>query len=114
MTKRKIEDCQVKTDNDPDEIEYDGYNVQLNIDQQSYGEQSIPDDSNRVTKNCDQEIKKTQEILEQTDNMMKESSKESDQKSTTIRNNTLRLVTRQQTQSARGMSKEQETNLKRI
>ena len=35
-----------------------------------------------MTKNCDQEITKAQKILEQTERMMKESSKESDQSKT--------------------------------
>ena len=57
-----------------------------------------------MTKNCDQEITKAQEILEQTESMMKGSSKESEQQSTTSRNNILRKVTHQQTQSARDIA----------
>ena len=40
----------------PDEIEFDGDNVQLNVNQQLYREQLIIDDSDNVTKNCDREI----------------------------------------------------------
>ena len=57
ITKRKIEDRYTKTECDSDDPEFDGENMQLNIDQQSYGEQSINDDSDNVTKNCAQEIK---------------------------------------------------------
>ena len=38
ITKRKIEDLKVKTENDPDEPEFDGEKVQLNVDQKLYGE----------------------------------------------------------------------------
>ena len=38
ITERKIEDRHEKTDKDQDDPEYDGDNVQLNVDQQSYGE----------------------------------------------------------------------------
>ena len=38
----------------PDEPEVNGDNVQLNVYQKSYGEQSIDDDSDNVTKNHDQ------------------------------------------------------------
>ena len=61
----------MKTANDTDEPEYDGDSLQLNVDQQSYGEQSITDDRNNVTTNCDQEITKVLEVIEQTENMMK-------------------------------------------
>ena len=101
IAERKIEDRHDKTCK-PDEPEFDGDNVQLNVDQQSYGEQSITDDSDNVTKNCDEEITKAREILEQTESMMTEDSNESDQ-STTSRNDISRRITRQQTQSARGM-----------
>ena len=77
ITERKIEDRHVKTGNDPDEPEYDGENVQLNVDQQSYGEQPITDDSDYATKTCDHEIIKARVILVQTGSMMKEISKES-------------------------------------
>ena len=60
ITERTIEDRLVKTDKDPDEPEFDSENVKLNVDQQSYGEQSITDDSDNVTKNCDQETTKIQ------------------------------------------------------
>ena len=43
----------------------------MNVDQKSYGEQSITDDSDNVIKSCDQEITKAREILEQKENMMK-------------------------------------------
>ena len=49
ITEHKIEDRYVKTDKDPDEHDFDGSNVQLNVEQQSYGEQSITDDSDNVT-----------------------------------------------------------------
>ena len=49
-----------KTDKGSDEPEFDGDNVQLNVDQQSYGEQSITDNRENVTKNCDREITKEQ------------------------------------------------------
>ena len=61
ITERKIENRQDKTDKDPNEPEFDGVNAQLNVDQQSYGEQSITDDSDDVTKSCDQEITKARE-----------------------------------------------------
>ena len=63
-TERNIEYQHVRTDNDPDEPEFDGGNVQLNVDQQSYEEQSFTDNSVNVTKNCDQEITKARKILE--------------------------------------------------
>ena len=88
---------------EPDEPEYDGYNVQMNIDQQSYGEQSITDDSDNVNKDCDQEITRAREILEQTDSMMKESFNEPDQ-STNSQNEISRRVTRQITQNTRDMA----------
>ena len=106
ITERKIEDRHEKMNkepDEPDEPEYDGDNVQMNVDQQSYGEQSITDDSDNVNKDCDQEITKAREILEQTDGMMKESSDEPDQ-ITTSQNVISRRVTRQHTQSARGMA----------
>ena len=54
ITERKIEDRHDRTDKEPDEPEFNGDTVQLNVDQQSYGEQSITDDNENVTKNCDQ------------------------------------------------------------
>ena len=63
----------------------------MNVDQKLYEEQAITDDSDNVTKNCDQEITKAREILEQPESMMKESSKESEL-STTRRNYTPRRV----------------------
>ena len=66
-----------KKDNNPDEPETDSGNVQLNIEQQSYGEQSITEGSDNLMKNRDQEIIKGRETLEQTESMMEESSKES-------------------------------------
>ena len=50
IIERKIEDRNDKTDKDPYESEFDGDNVQLNVDQQSYGELSINDDSDNVAK----------------------------------------------------------------
>ena len=79
ITERKIEDQHAKTDNDPDEPEFDDDNVQLNVNQHSYGERSITDDSDNVTNNFDQEITKPRKILEQTESMMREFSKESEQ-----------------------------------
>ena len=91
------------TDNNPDKPELDGESVQLNVDQQSCGKQSIIGYSDNVTKNYDEEItKNTREILEQTESIMKESSKESKQESITSRNDTPRWVDRQQMSSARG------------
>ena len=49
ITERKIKDQHVQTDNHPDEPEFDGDNVQLNVDQQSYGERSITYDSDSLT-----------------------------------------------------------------
>ena len=86
-----------------DEPKFDGNNVQLNVDQQSYGKQSIPNDSDNVIKSCGNEIKKAREILEQRECIVKGSSKKSKQQNTTSRNDTPRGVMRQQTQSARGM-----------
>ena len=62
ITEHIIEDRNVKTDNCPDEPEYDGDIVQLNVEQELYGEQSITDDSDDVMKNRDQEITKSHEI----------------------------------------------------
>ena len=42
----------------------------MNVDQQSYREQSIIDDSDNENKNCDQKITKARENLEKTDKMM--------------------------------------------
>ena len=39
ITKRKINDRHDETNKDPDEFEFDGENVQFNVDQQLYGEQ---------------------------------------------------------------------------
>ena len=88
ITESQIEDRQDETDREPDEPEFDGGNVQLNVDQQSYGEQSTTDDCDNVTKNCDQEITKAREILEQTKSMREESSKEYEQQNKTSRNDT--------------------------
>ena len=52
-TECEIEYRHDKTDKDPHEQEYDGYDVQLKVDQQSCREQSITDDSINVTKVCD-------------------------------------------------------------
>ena len=58
ITEHRIEDLNVKKDRDPDEPEYDGVNIKLNIDKKSYREQSITDDRNIANKNCDQKITK--------------------------------------------------------
>ena len=102
LTERRIEDRHVKTDSDQGEPEFDGDNVQLNVDQHTFGEQSITDHIDNVTKSRDQEVTKVREMLEQTENMMKESPKESEQQSITSRNNTSRQVIFQQTQGDRG------------
>ena len=79
ITEHKIEDLHDKTDKDLDEPEFDSDSVQLNADQQSYGEQSITDVSDNV-------------------------NTESKQQSTISPNDTPRRVTLKQTQSARGMA----------
>ena len=99
ITKRKIGERHDKTEKDSDEPELDGDNVQLSIDQQPYGQQSITSDSYSMTMDCDLEITKGREILKQTDSMMKESSKEYD-RSSTSRNYIPRRVARQLRQSA--------------
>ena len=91
-------------DKKSDESEFDSDTVQLNVDPQSYGEQSITGERDNVTKNCDQEISKELEILEQTKIMMKENSKKSEQQSTTSLNDNLRRVTRQQTKNTQGIA----------
>ena len=53
-----IKDRNVKTDNDPDQPEFDGENLQINVYQKPYGEQSVTDDSDSVTKDCDHEMKR--------------------------------------------------------
>ena len=45
--------------------------INLNVDQQSYNEQLITDESNNVSNTRDQEITKEAEIPEQTEIMMK-------------------------------------------
>ena len=45
ITERRIEDRHVRTDNDPDEPEYDGDIIQLNVDQLSYREHPFTNDS---------------------------------------------------------------------
>ena len=85
ITERMIEDRHEKMNkepDEPDEPEYDGDNVKMNVDQQSYGEQSITDDSESVNKDCYQSIKMAGEILGKTDNMMRESSIGPDQRTT--------------------------------
>ena len=104
IIERKMEDYHFKTHNELEEPEHDGDNVQLNVDQQSYGEKSVTDDSDNVIKNSEQEITKVPEILEQTESIMKETSKESDRQSRINHNNTRRRVTCQQTKIARGMA----------
>ena len=42
----------IKRRKELDKPEFDGDNVQLNVDLQSYREQSITDDSDNVIKNC--------------------------------------------------------------
>ena len=56
ITELLVEDRNVKTDNDPDKPEYDSENVQLNVNQQSYGEQQVTDDISNMTKNRFQKI----------------------------------------------------------
>ena len=66
ITERKIEDRHEKMNkepDEPDEPEYGVNNVQMNVDLQSYGEQSINDDSDNVNMDCNLEIRKTHEIL---------------------------------------------------
>ena len=63
--------------------EYDGDNVQLNVDQQLHGKKSITYDSNNMTTTRGQEIIKAQKIVERTESMMRRCSTESDWKSTT-------------------------------
>ena len=43
----------------------------MNVYQQSYGEQSITDDIDNANKDCDQEITKARQILEQKEGMIK-------------------------------------------
>ena len=62
-------------DKDSDEPELDDDNVQLNVYKYSYGEQSITEDNDNMTRICDQEITKHREIFQQAESMMKESSK---------------------------------------
>ena len=85
----------------------------MNVDQHAYGEQSITDDSDNVNNNYDQVITKVREILEQTDSMIKESSNEPDQ-STSSQSDIPRRVARQQTQRHEAWLQEREANLKRI
>ena len=79
MTKRKFEDGHEKKIKDPDEPQYDSDNVKLNVEKQSYGDQSITDDCDNVSKTRDLEITKARETPGQTENVMKESSKKSEQ-----------------------------------
>ena len=106
MTEHKIEDRHDTTYKEPDKPEFDGDNIQLNIEQQSYGEQLITDDSDNVINKP-----KAREILEETESMMRESFNEPDQ-STNSRNDVLRRVKRQQTQSPRGMATKTRSYLK--
>ena len=57
-----IQDQHVKSENDPDESEFDGDNIQLNVDQKSYGK-TITDDRENVPKNCEQKNQKGTIIL---------------------------------------------------
>ena len=96
ITERKVEERHEKMYNDPnepEESEYEGYYEQMNVDQQSYGEKSITDDSDNVNNDCDQEITNAREILEQTDSMMKVSYNERD-RSTSSQNIIPRRETR--------------------
>ena len=81
-----------------------GNNVQLNVDQQSYGENPITDDINNVTKNCDQDITKTRNILEQTENMMKDNCKKSERQITIRCNDASQFIPSQLMRSPPGMS----------
>ena len=78
IAERRIQDGHENVDKDQDETEFDGDNVQSNVDQKSCEEQSITDDSDSATKIRDQEITKTREIHERTESMMKESCTKSD------------------------------------
>ena len=74
ITGRKIEDRHEKMNKEsdvPEEPEYNGDSVQINVDQQSYGEQSSTDDIDNVNKDCDQGIAKVRLIVEQTHSMIK-------------------------------------------
>ena len=71
ITERKIEDRHFKTDNDPDDPEFNNDCAQITVDQLSYGEQSIIDVSDNVTRNWDTEVTKAWVVLEQTENIMK-------------------------------------------
>ena len=53
---RKIEDRSVKASQCPSEPKLVSENVQLNVDQHSYGEQAVTDNSNNVPKNCYRKI----------------------------------------------------------
>ena len=64
ITERKIKYPNVRTDNDPDEAEYDDDNIQLNIDQQSYRKPPLANDSEIVIKNYDQKIAWASDILD--------------------------------------------------
>ena len=56
ITERYIKYRQGKTGRDPDVLEFDGDNVQLNVDLNSYGEQLNTEESNNETKNCNKKI----------------------------------------------------------
>ena len=50
ISKCEIKDCYKKTDKDPDEPEWYNDNVQFKVDKQWYGEKSITNDSDNLTK----------------------------------------------------------------
>ena len=78
IAERKIEDRYERINKNPYELELDDDNVQLNVDQQSYGGKSNTDYSDKVTKTRRREITKAYEILEQALRMIKENSIESE------------------------------------
>ena len=56
ITECKIKDRHAKMNkepDEPDESEYDVDKIQMNVDQQSHGEQSVTDDTDNVNKDCD-------------------------------------------------------------
>ena len=78
ITSGKIEDSHVKSDNNPDKLEYSDYSVQLGVYEQSYGERSFTYDSDSMTNKYNRRITKPVEILEQTEIVITESSEGSE------------------------------------
>ena len=58
VTGRNIEDRHNKTEPEINSPLHDGNNVQQNVDSQSYGEQSVTDDSDNVQHDRNKEISK--------------------------------------------------------